>query len=646
MHGFGGVGKTALAASAAAEWIDGGNGSVLWLRAGSSSDEILLESLARPLGTWQQMLQLEGEARRLAFRKSLRDSEAKLVVLDDCWNGRALFAVLTALPSDMPALITARQRYAVDNMLDVAELTAENALALLSAHAKRDLTAAEAGALCQKLAYHPFSHEIAGKALRAQKLTPDQLLARIVDAPHEIKVPGDFSQKERSSVKDLLDASVYVLDEETRRVFFAFGSFFTPQVTVEMLTQYLYARVIWGDEALSIPAIAPPGTAQTQFVRKALESLEIQGLAQKTSSALRIVHTIVVGGSEGKLDPQWKETAELVEHYRIHDLSFSYVRAQTTDAQRKNALDVCLAYTFFHSERGPETYTALRSERDNLLGAATFAISHGHYHYVERFATNLFVVSRFFEAEGAYGDAVRLLEQAAEAAKRRADTNAYYRHLGNVGSALLGLGLTARALDYTAEALRLAQESGDDEVEQLMLMNIGAIHLEAGDVRQAYEVLIKALEIARKRRDRRDEGLLLGNLGNLFGRIGLRKNAYDMYKDAVEIGKELGDDEAISKNLANLGKLFLEEKDYENAARLYRNSIQIMQRLGNRSDEASAWHGLGFVCRESGDAASAVEAWRTAQGLFAATSNDKMASICAGLIAKTNADAAAGSGGP
>lgn len=637
LHGFGGMGKTALAATAAGEWLAGGKGSVLWLKAGSSSEEVLLESLSRPIGAWQQIMHLEGDERNLAFRKSLRKPGVKLVVLDDCWNGRALFAVIAALPPDMPALLTSRQRFAVDHMLDIAELTLDESLALLAEHAKRDFSAEQAAALCRKLSFHPFSLEVAGKALRAQILTPDELLTRIADAPHDLQVPGDFSIKERSSVKDLLDVSVSVLDAETRRVYFAFGAFFAPEVTVEMLAQYLFSKVFWGDDALSLPAIATASPENFRSVRKALESIAIQGLAQRTSSESRSVHRIVISAEQLGAEPDWKEIeeTELVERYRIHDLSFSYVRAQTRDEERKKALDVCLAFTFFHNEPGPMTYRALRAERDNLLGAAAFALSQGHYRHVERFATNLFVVTAFFQAEGAYGDAVRLIEQAAEAARRRTDMGAYYRLLGNLGLAHLYLGQTARALEYSSEALRLARESGDAEVEQLMICNIGAVHLEAGELTKAFESLKQAIGVANKRGDRRGAGMILGNLGLLFFQIERLDDAYDAYKSAVEIGQEVKDNVLIYKNIVNLGRLFHKEKQFEKAITVYRSAIPLIQQAGNRPDEAVAWHGLGLVYREAGDALSAVEAWKMAQGLYAAVGNDVSAAACARLIADT-----------
>jgi tetratricopeptide (TPR) repeat protein len=632
IRGFSGMGKTALAATAAGAWIADGKGAVLWLRAGSSNEEVILESLSRPLGTWQEILQKDGEARGSAVRRILRDSEVKLLVLDDCWNGRALCHVLRAVPSSMPVLVTARQRYAVDQMVDVNELTPTDALILLSVHAGRELTAVEADPLCRRMAFHPFSLEIAGKVLRAQNLTASELLSRIADAPHDLTVPGNFSLKERSSVKELLDASVSVLKEDSRKVFFGFGAFFAPQVTVEMLTLYLHGMVVWGDKALSLPFLVNDDPRNQQSVRNALNALEIQGLAQRLSSISREAKRYVITISSNTTEQ--KEQTDQVEYYRIHDLSFSYACAQVDDEKRKKALDICLAYTFFHSEPGPETYRSLSTERDNLLGAAAFALSHGYHDHVQRFATNLFYVSAYFERSGSYGDGVRLLEQAAEAAKRGGDTEGYYRHLGNIGKAYLGLRQNERALQYTTESLRLAREAGDEEVEQLMLMNQGAIYLQANDVRQAYQILQAALVVAKKRGDRRGVAMLFGNLGVLLERIGQYDEAYDMYKSAVEVGDELKDYEVVSKGLANLGGLFFKEKQYDKAEQVYKNSLQILRQLGDRANEATVWQSLGFVYQDAGYAAFAIEAWRMAQSLFLEMGKEDIASAFTRLIAK------------
>src|SRR5258706_10844546 len=53
LQGFGGMGKTALDATLAANWIDDEKGAVLWLRTGSESADTIFETLAYPFNAQQ-----------------------------------------------------------------------------------------------------------------------------------------------------------------------------------------------------------------------------------------------------------------------------------------------------------------------------------------------------------------------------------------------------------------------------------------------------------------------------------------------------------------------------------------------------------------------------------------------------------------
>jgi tetratricopeptide (TPR) repeat protein len=478
--------------------------------------------------------------------------------------------------------------------------------------------------------------------MKVQRWTPEELLARIADSPHELSLPAEFSEVGRANVKELLDATVRVLDEESRKVFLAFGAFSTPKVTVEMLAQYCYSIVIWGDEKLTLPAIANDGFGRDS-VRTALQNLELNGLAVRLPVTTRTRHSFTIkvgqGTDDSPLDGSPAQQTELVEHYRVHDLAYRYVRGQTGDDLRKKALDICLAYTFFHAEPGPLTYESLRSEIDNLLGAASFALDHGYYHYVERFADNLYIVSRFLDFEGAHLQAIRLLEQAVDAAAKRGDTEARYRQLGNLGKAYLQSGDQDRSLQTTKDALAFARQEKDERVEQLMLTNLGASYLSAREIQQAYEYLQQGLKIAVRRGDRRGQGQLFGNLGLAHDIVGMHKEAYGFYKEAVEIAGELGDDESAAIHLGNLASLFLTVKEYQNAEQVAGQSIGLFKKLGNRSNEASVWHTLGFVYRDGGNVPAAIQAWTNACDLYRAIGNEGMVQACLNLIAQAGAAA-------
>ena len=194
LQGFGGQGKTALAATIGAEWIQAGKGSLLWLKTGSATAEALFEALARPFGQHQAIARETGDNQINVMRQILRGAGISLLVLDDCWNGAALNTVLRAVPSDLPVLLTARQRYPIEGqMREVEQLAPPDALALLGYHAGQETPTpalprvqgreSDAEKLCALLGYHAFALEIAGKTLKANQWTAGELLKKIEAAP-------------------------------------------------------------------------------------------------------------------------------------------------------------------------------------------------------------------------------------------------------------------------------------------------------------------------------------------------------------------------------------------------------------------------------------------------------------------------------
>jgi len=629
LHGLGGIGKTALAAAIAGEWLTSSQRPVIWLKAGSAGQDALFQGLARPFDAHQRLAGLTSEDAASTLRDVLRDSGAGLVVLDDCWNGRALFATLKALPRDLPALITSRQRYAIDRIVDVDQLSEHDASDLLLFHANRDQDQ-DAAALCRLLAHHPFALEIAGKTMSVRRWTAAELLSHIAERPHELALPGDFAESGRASVTDLLDATVQVLEPDVRDLFFAFGAFSTPQVSDWMLAQFNYAEIVWADDQLSCPLVVPEQSGPDQ-VRAAVQTLELHGLVRRLSVTARRIQRVAF--LPGEDTGTTTEITEQVERYRVHDLAHAYARSRTSDEGHKKALDVCLAYTFFYAEPDPDTYQALRSELDNLLGAARFAFDRGHYHHVERFVSMLYFESRFLQVEGTELETIGLLSAAVTAARKRGDVTAQYLQLINLGNAYRQMGHLECALSVFNEALGMARREKDAEAEQQLLTNIGATYLSAGDPYTAAEHLEQGLKIARRRRDRIREGHVLSNLGYAHALVGNHDKAYAFYKKALTIARKAEDDNSAAITLANLARLFYELKSYGNAEDAGAESIDLFSRLGDRPQEASVWRDMGLVCRDAGSLEAAADAWGNARDLYLATGNAPMVEECDRLIA-------------
>ncbi len=601
LQGFGGMGKTALAATLASEWIAEGKGAALWLRVGSSSDDAAMEALARPFKQSEAIARETGDNKVIVMRQILRQSGAKLLVLDDCWNGSALFSLMKAVPSDIALIVTARQRHALDSIIDVGELHPADALALLNNHAKNiDADTVDADALCKLLGYHAFAIEIAGKILKAQKLSPSELISQIENNPHSMKVPGDYNAKERTSVKDLLDTSIAVLDDKTRRLFLNFGAFFSPTVTPEMLQ--LYASDITPIESCSA-------------------TLEIHGLIERIPPSDNAVAT-----------------------YRLHDLAYSYVRAQSSDAQRNQALDACLTYLGRYNRDIFDHFSALRPELDNFLNAVSWALETKRYEAIKRLAMDLWagheLTDGLLPRQGLILQGIKLLEQGVEAAIRNGDKasqaihlndlgNAYHHihkpeaairyHeqaleifreldrkrsiaicLGSLGNTYSQLGNEEKAIEFYEQALAINREVEDHFRESTWLLNLSSAYYKLKQVEKAIEYYEQALNSSRQHKARRDEGNSLYGLGYIYRDLKQFDKAVELLEQALAIVHEIGDRRLEAMTLGVLGTSYHGTKKFENAIVSYDKAVNICKELGNRFDEG-VWEGqLGNTYRSMG----------------------------------------------
>jgi tetratricopeptide (TPR) repeat protein len=438
LNGFGGIGKTSLAASVAADWIEDQRGAVLWLRVGSEDADTVLERLAAAVGDPQPVAAASGEAKTRALRDLIKASPAKLVVIDDAWDSTALNAIMAALPRKVPMLVTSRQRFNLPRIIDLDELAPDEALHALGYYAggldfRKE---SEARALCRQLGNVPYALEIAGGRLKIDNLTPAQLRRQIASAPHDLAMPPDFAHEGRQSFKELLDASLNALDASTRAVFLAAGGLFAPTFTVEMLALYL--------------------SQPDQQVEAALAELHRRSLVRRTKDEAGVSRDV----------------------YRIYDLAYSYVRTRflTAGGDETAAIGTARQYAQKHSG----DLEALDDEQPNLLGAAARAAETGADAALIDLMRCLVVDAGLFAARGYSPEALDLLKSALNASRTNGDPAALAL-ASRLGDAYR---LYFRQFDLAfaayCDALDLARARGDANRESRILTALGTTRFQQG----------------------------------------------------------------------------------------------------------------------------------------------------------------------
>jgi tetratricopeptide (TPR) repeat protein len=616
LQGFGGTGKTALAAAIAARRVKPGS-SVLWLRAGSAERDDILTAFTRPFHAEHDLLKETSlTARARAIRLLMSDHHVKLLVLDDVWDGRALASLLSlnAVPQGVPILVTSRLRFPGLTRLDVGNLQRQDSLKLLEHLTDRDLRHDPAAdALCAQFSDHAFAVRLAGITMSLDDLSARELLDRVAHAPYTLAAPDG-----EGSVEDLISSSLFQLEADAREVFMAFGCFFTASATPELLAIYMRR-----DEV---------------EVEDALNRLQRRGLAERVA-----------------------ETDDRALEYRIHDLAYSYARSRADDAARHQAFNACLAYLERYKDPTHDHFAPLRSELDNFNGAVNWAMGVKRYAEVEQFANWLYrgfdtnTTDGFLQLQGYARQATNLLQQAAAAAEALGEWGHQAAYLGNLGSAYrdlgqvtvgmkhyrralklyrelgdtagegvtLGrigisyrlLGQAGPAIEHLEQALAVARQFSDQKAEGINLANLGIAYRQLNRLDEAVTYLERALAISRARQDLRGESINLGNLGDCYRDRGDLEQAAAAYKRAHALSEDLGDRRGSGINLGRLGDLYRSQGQFDLARQHLGQALAVAQATGDRRGESINLGRLGDTCRDQGDVPQAIQHHEQALGI-------------------------------
>ncbi len=578
--GLGGSGKTALAAASADRRLREGKGPVVWMACGSEDVATQCEALGRMAGRAGQperereLKTLVGDARMEAVCNLLEELHVGLVVLDDARNGAALKTMLDAIPDCIPVLVTSRRRHAVKKIVKVGDLAAGAALDLLCHHADRDYhNDPVAVALCERLGFHAYALEIAGSRLRVDRRTPAELLRRIASAPHASRMPEDFAPEGRESVAALLDDSFGELNPEAQRAFLAFGALFAPGATSQLLAAYLQNDLLAVEDALD------------GLVRRSLASRD-----------------------------------EGIGFYRLHDLTFSYVRAQARERQADPRTTVLAVqrYMLDHAH----DFDLLELDQPNILGAAEIAAGETLVSIMATLAMGGYPQAEAPSYMDVHGHSLALLA-------RLDDAIAAARQMGAPGSDVLHYLLSKRGNAFVDRcdpeqgllAYRAALELAPSITRKVTVLSVMARVLakegKSTDARQLFEqayqlaethrdyngmirvleqqswaasftkdfaavrdLAVRGIEVSVQYGDRVREGYFRINLGSAELELGVRK-ALICHQEARAIAHELSDNVLMAHTLNALGHDYHALEQAGEAREHFLQGYRLSTELGN-----------------------------------------------------------------
>jgi tetratricopeptide (TPR) repeat protein len=197
-------------------------------------------------------------------------------------------------------------------------------------------------------------------------------------------------------------------------------------------------------------------------------------------------------------------------------------------------------------------------------------------------------------------------QEALDIARNVAEREMEGQALGNLGNAYKDLGFLDKAISYDQQALAIAREIGHSGNEALWLGNLGNVYAHQGQLEEAIECYQQALSIARKIGDRRNEGNHLGNMGLVYETLGRLEEALNCHRQALAIAKQLGHRRNEAINLGNIGSVYEDLGRIEEAIDHYESALAIAQEISDRR-AVSCWLGnLGIIYRHLGQLEKAV----------------------------------------
>jgi CHAT domain-containing protein/tetratricopeptide (TPR) repeat protein len=227
-------------------------------------------------------------------------------------------------------------------------------------------------------------------------------------------------------------------------------------------------------------------------------------------------------------------------------------------------------------------------------------------------ASTAAVNARRLGTREAFVQAIGLLEQALE------DWRAAQAHieeattLFTIGLLYIETGDRRRALEYTTQALAVAQSTLDRKVRGRALEAIARVHNSFGDKRKAIEYCEMALPLLRAVHDRSGEGNALDNLGVAYSGTGEKRKALASFDQAIQIFGALQDRRLLAELAGNIGVTYDNLGEYRRALENHERSLMLVRELGDRGAEAVTQNNIGLAWSGLGEYQKALDAYSTA----------------------------------
>ncbi|HEX8498470.1 MAG TPA: tetratricopeptide repeat protein, partial [Actinomycetales bacterium] len=600
--GPGGIGKTRLSLSAAADVADEFHDGVVFVAlADTSTADEVTRAIARVL----RIDEVPGQPLLDGITEHLADSSLLLVLdnLEQALSAAPVFGHLLATASDVVLLATSREPLSVygEQVYRVPPLPLPDlrslpqgsdgvalALSRSPAVALFDQRARAAGGafaldvdnlsivtdLCRLLDGLPLAIELA--AARTDRMDVTALLEHLrrhLDALGG--GPADRPERQQT-LRGAIDWSYELLDDDARLLFEAVAVF------------------AGGCTAPAALAAAEPAPANdTPDTQRRLGDL-VARLDSLVAKSLLVVDDETGGEQRYRM-------LETIHAYAVARLT---ARGETVVRDRHRAYYVSLVDGAEDGMSGPHQATwveRLDREHANLHAAATWSMQHGDVGPAGLICLGLWRYWRtgnHIGAGRAWFD--RVLTTAGGPTGRERAALLY-------PAAVLAATQDddAAATRYGLECLRTAEAAGDRQTTAQARNILGVAALRVGRFDEAHEHFRFGLDVWRELEQSQGMAMALGNLAKLCLRRGDIETATVHIEQCLTLERAAGNSGGVLLGLECLGEILLARADADGAASVADEALALSRELGDVFGEAMALHQRGLAAQAAGERADA-----------------------------------------
>ncbi|HAE59508.1 MAG TPA: hypothetical protein DCG54_08380 [Anaerolineae bacterium] len=606
LFGAGGIGKTRLAAQAAAqlsgEFLDG----MVFLFLADSSEPLALSMLGA-LG-----LESSRQDPQTQLVAALKERES-LLVLDNFENDPAGTGLLAALLSEAPGiklLLTSRLRLGLQSEwaleitgMEVPSGQAENAegfdavqlFCQAAQRAQPDFRLSSdnlppIARICELVMGAPLGIELAAAWLRI--LSPAQVVESIQRDLGVLSTTSPDIPVRHRSFRAVFAHSWELLNKEEQIAFCRLAVF-------EGGFTYEAAR-----DAAGVGLAELSGLVEKSFARRdGSGRYAIHELLRQY--ALEALESCLPRGENPRLA------------YSTHYLNFAARREADLRGPRQ-ALALAEMSAEHDNLRAAWQWAVAEQQTDLLAASLEAMVSfydlRGHYREINLLLEPLASLPLsdfagwvcaargwFADRLAQYGQSLELNQASLAIFEQSGSLRGQAHTLANLGMNAIYRGKLDEAEQSLQTALKLAEQDNNEVIRGRSLNLLGVVYKQKGDYEQARRAQEEALLIFRALDDPQRLASTANNLGSVLRLLGKFEAALSCYEENLVMRRSLGDPRGIALALVNLANLLAQMQKAGEARQYYEESLAISEELGDLWGRALCLHNLGDLARLESD---------------------------------------------